>query len=100
MLLDELARLAAPRGIRTFEAVMLPVQRHVLAPADPHPHLQPLQAVQPAHPFSIYGPAFPPQQHPDPDCTRTAAARAPDRESGAAAPSDPSPCSADTSPSG
>ena len=38
------------------------MQRHVLAPPHPHPHLQPVQAVQPPHALLVHPPALPSQQ--------------------------------------
>ena len=42
------------------------MQRDVLASPDPHAELQALQSIEPSHPLSIHPPAFPTQQHPDP----------------------------------
>src|SRR5215470_9728991 len=42
-----------------------PMQRHMLTPPDPHPHLQPVEPVEPAHPLAIHWPPLTAQQHPD-----------------------------------
>jgi len=38
----------------------------MFSPPDPHAQLQSFEPVQPAHSFPIHQPAFPTQQHPDP----------------------------------
>jgi len=42
------------------------MQRHMLAAPDPHAELQALQSIEPSYALAIHEPAFPPQQHPDP----------------------------------
>ena len=56
-----LHRSVGPRGDRGRATV----QGDVLAPPDPHPQLQALQSIEPAHPLAIHPPAFATQQHPN-----------------------------------
>lgn len=42
------------------------MQCDMLPSPHPHPELQSIEAVQPAHPFTVDSPAFPPEQDPDP----------------------------------
>lgn len=43
-----------------------PLQTHVFAPADSHPQLQAILAIQPANTLAINPPAFPAQHHVEP----------------------------------
>jgi hypothetical protein len=59
-----LSGTAGGRGQATMEGDVL---------ASPHPHMerQSLESIEPPYPFSIHQPAFMPQEHPDPQISKT-----------------------------